>query len=133
MSQDIEKFEEVKKFIQSENPSVDVMASAYYKRDQIMNLSFDKEQSLKKLGYTEDRIESFIKNDFKLKMQNIINNFDQNTIINLEEEYVSYLTSDKIVNMVNFRQNRYNFLNSIDNHLEFYNSMTREELTHLGW
>tara|TARA_E500000178_G_C16839936_1_gene670056 strand:+ start:501 stop:902 length:402 start_codon:yes stop_codon:yes gene_type:complete len=133
MSQDIEKFEEVKKFLQSENPSVDVIASAYYKRDQIMNLNFDKEQSLKKLGYTEDRIKSFIKNDFKLKMQNIINNFDQNTIINLEEEYVSYLTSDKIVNMVNFRQNRYNFLNSIDNHLEFYNSMTREELTHLGW
>lgn len=133
MSQDIEKYEEVKKFLQSENPSVDVIASAYYKRDQIMNLNFDKEQSLKKLGYTEDRIKSFIKNDFKLKMQNIINNFDQNTIINLEEEYVSYLTSDKIVNMVNFRQNRYNFLNSIDNHLEFYNSMTREELTHLGW
>ena len=44
-----------------------------------------------------------------------------------------FLTSSEIVNLVSFRQNRFNTLNSIDDPLEFYKSMTQDELKYIGW
>ena len=139
MQVNLEDKEEVREFLDSQNPSVEVTARAYKVRDEVlnvMNYEFNKNKCLEKLGYTEEKIKSYVKNLFRTKMIKVIDNFIGNPnelVINLEDEYNMFLTSPEIVNLVSFRQNRFNILNSIDDHFEFYNSMTKEELTYIGW
>ena len=139
MQVNLESKEEVREFLDSQNPSVEVTARAYKVRDEVlnvMNYEFNKNKCLEKLGYTEEKIKSYVKNLFRTKMIKVIDNFIGNPnelVINLEDEYNMFLTSSEIVNLVSFRQNRFNTLNSIDDPLEFYKSMTQDELKYIGW
>lgn len=139
MQVNLEDKEEVREFLDSQNPSVEVTARAYKVRDEVlnvMNYEFNKNKCLEKLGYTEERIKSYVKNLFRTKMIKVIDNFIGNPnelVINLEDEYNMFLTSPEIANLISFRKNRFNILNSIDDHFEFYNSMTQDELKYIGW
>ena len=145
------------------SPSVEIIANAYYARDQHMNLSYDhiKEFSLRKLGYTSSSIQRIIENRFTRYMQDIVLEFNNNHYINnnnvnnnnvnnnnvnnennaninqfnmsISELFNRFRNRNEIINLINERQNRSNNLSNINTHLEFYRSMTCEELNYLGW
>ena len=139
MHNNLEDNVEVREFLNSQNPSVEVIARAYKVRDELLNglnYVFDKNKHLEKLGYTEEKTKSHVKNLFRSKIIKEVDNFISNSgepVINIDNEYNMFMTSPEIANLISFRKNRFNILNSINDHFEFYNSMTKEELTYIGW
>ena len=125
------------------------IAQAYYNRDIELNLGFNeqREWALKKLGYTNEKIISYIKYKFERHIQEISNNFSSNIEINIEngpsisdvlnnnielsDEMITVINNN--LNNINEKKNRMNLLANVDNHLEFYRTMTREELDYLGF
>tara|TARA_Y100000991_G_scaffold213065_1_gene198154 strand:- start:2431 stop:2850 length:420 start_codon:yes stop_codon:yes gene_type:complete len=139
MHDNLEDNVEVREFLNSQNSSVEIIARAYKVRDDVLygkNYVFDKNKHLEKLGYTEEKTKSYVMNLFRSTIFKKVNNFISNpskVVINLEDEYNMFMASPEIVNFVSFRKNRFNILNNIDDNFEFYNSMTKEELTYIGW
>ena len=122
-------------------------ATAFYVRDKLMNLNNNTQiiNSLKKLGfYNIDMI-------FESKKY-ILDNIAQSIIIELNnnwESNIKYKTIDSIINLIKESQNyklfdtmlhtrvgRSMVLSKFISHVdtfEFYNSLTIEELTYLGY
>ncbi len=129
----------IKLFMESSEPTIDMIVKAYIERDTELNLSFDdyKPKYLKKLGYTTTAITNYIQSKFKTKMYNTINQFLLNTLedlhCNFTTEYEKMINSEEIVNYIKTRETRFVELNSIDNNVEFYQKLTHEELQCLGW
>ena len=154
-----ENHPDIVNYLNNQNsPSVEIIANAYYARDQHMNLSYDhiKEFSLRKLGYTSSSIQRIIENRFTRYMQDIVLEFNNNYYVNnnnvnnnnvdnenndnmnqfnmsISELFNRFRNRNEIINLINERQNRSNDLSNINTHLEFYRSMTCEELNYLGW
>ena len=53
--------------------------------------------------------------------------------MSISELFNRFRNRNEIINLINERQNRSNDLSNINTHLEFYRSMTCEELNYLGW
>ena len=154
-----ENHPDIVNYLNNQNsPSVEIIANAYYARDQHMNLSYDhiKEFSFRKLGYTSSSIQRIIENRFTRYMQDIVLEFNNNYYVNnnnvnnnnvdnenndnmnqfnmsISELFNRFRNRNEIINLINERQNRSNDLSNINTHLEFYRSMTCEELNYLGW
>ena len=151
-----ENHPDIVNYLNNQNsPSVEIIANAYYARDQHMNLSYDhiKEFSLRKLGYTSSSIQRIIENRFTRYMQDIVLEFNNNYYVNnnnvnnnnvdnenmnqfnmsISELFNRFRNRNEINNLINERQQRSNDLSNINTHLEFYRSMTCEELNYLGW
>jgi hypothetical protein len=128
---------DIKQFMASSNPTVDMIVKAYIARDTVMNISFDKQKNLKKLGYTTNAITTHIQYKFKMNMSRIIDKFLLNTLdtseYNLTTEYDKMVNSDEIVRYIESHETRFSELNSIDNYIEFYQKLTHGELMCLGW
>lgn len=151
-----ENHPDIVNYLNNQNsPSVEIIANAYYARDQHMNLSYDhiKEFSLRKLGYTSSSIQRIIENRFTRYMQDIVLEFNNNYYVNnnnvnnnnvdnenmnqfnmsISELFNRFRNRNENNNLINERQQRSNDLSNINTHLEFYRSMTCEELNYLGW
>lgn len=151
-----ENHPDIVNYLNNQNsPSVEIIANAYYARDQHMNLSYDhiKDFSLRKLGYTSSSIQRIIENRFTRYMQDIVLEFNNNHYVNnnnvnndnvdnenmnqfnmsISELFNRFRNRNEINNLINERQQRSNDLSNINTHLEFYRSMTCEELNYLGW
>lgn len=138
MSQ-LEDHQDVKNFHNMTEPSVDIMAKAYFTRDIIMNKSLEskKESILKKLGYTHEKIQRYIDYEFKKHLYTLVDKFLKNpnndTEYNFLNEYNEFKLSEGIKNYTETRKQRFEILNVINNHQDFYMAMTVEELEYLGW
>jgi len=136
------------------NGSVQDIANAYYQRDVQLNLDFQqvKNHALRKLGYTQDSIQRIVLNRFSRHINDIVGQYNQNIMFNdnqfnvadannlpnmfnvsIHQMFEDFRNSELINNLVNKLLDRGNVLTNINNHLEFYNNMTREELGYLGW
>ena len=130
---------DVNNFCTTVNPSVDIIAKAYFARDEIMKISFNdsKKNSLKKLRLLESIVDSDVKLRFKKYLYSLVDNFINNTNINVEcnfsVEYSKYINSEEVQKVIKERKSRFEQLNQINDHLEFYQSMTKGELEYLGW
>ena len=101
----------VQQFYDNNNCPVNVMAEAYYVRDKGMGISFDdaKVQALHKL----------FSHNVKKRLQ--------------EEVYTKGFASQDYIDLSRFRSPRHNELLLINNHLQFYQALTGNELEYLGW
>jgi hypothetical protein len=136
------------------NGNVQDIANAYYQRDVQMNLDFQqvKNHALRKLGYTQDSIQRIVLNRFARHINDIVGQYNQNVMFNdnqfsvanvnnlpnmynisIHQMFEDFRNTELINNLVNRHLDRGNVLTNIDNHSEFYNHMTREELGYLGW
>jgi len=136
------------------NGSVQDIANAYYQRDVQLNLDFQqvKNHALRKLGYTQDSIQRIVLNRFSRHINDIVGQYNQNIMFNdnqfnvadannlpnmfnvsIHQMFEDFRNTELINNLVNKLLDRGNVLTNINNHLEFYNNMTREELGYLGW
>ena len=139
MQSQLEDNRDVKTFINMKVPTIDIMAKAYFARDNIMELIFvnEKMRHLDKLGYTPESIQRCVNLKFKNHLYSLADKFITNPSkdaqYNFLDEFDNFITSKEIEKYTNSRTMRFNQLNSIDNHLDFYHAMTKEELEHLGW
>ena len=133
---------DVVEFENSENPSKDLMARAYYLRDLGMGLTFEHvfNHSIDKLGLNPLNYENLIKAEFQLEARYRLNAFFENPenqfYNNLAEAYNSFveekLNSEEYVN----RRQKYENLLQIyhnNNHEQFYLVLSEDDLACLGW
>jgi len=134
-----------------DNQVVD-LAMSYYTRDLEMGLTFNeiKDKALTKLGYNNESIQNYIKRMFirfvnnrvcqfnnyisvDLENFNMHCNFDNNYHLNFYQLFNEFRMQDIIINNIQERLNKFNILSNINNHYDFYSSMTVNELMHLGY
>ena len=139
MQVNLEEHPDVKTFLDEENPTVDTIAKAYLARDNIMNLDFNnlREQYLRKLGYTNESIQQHLNHKVKEHLYSLVNTFlkepTSTANYNFLDEFNKVMTSEETVNYINSKNERYESLSVISDHLNFYQSLTKEELSYLGW
>ena len=120
---------------------------SYVTRDKVMHLIPNEQilHSLQKLGYYNvnfvDESKNFIIDNVckKIKMD-LTNNWDamikNEQLFNIIEEFKETNTFKDFLNKLNFRLGRAvvlsKFINSNDNE-KFYNALTLEELSHIGY
>ena len=139
MQSKLEDHQDVKNFLNTEVPTIDIMAKAYFARDNFMNLSFEnnKESMLEKLCYTSEKIQKNINYKFKNYLYSLVDKFltdpKNDAEYNFLDEFNKFMASEEIKEYIETRKKRYDMLNAIDNHQDFYKAMTMEELVYLGW
>lgn len=140
MQANLEEHPDVKTFLNKENPTVDIIAKAYFARDNIMNLDFNnlKQQHIEKLGYTDERIKNHIRYKVKNHLYSLVDKFLEEPLnnevnYNFLDESNKIMASEKTVKYIKTRKERYTSLSAISDHLQFYQSLTQEELYILGW
>ena len=137
-----EQHPDVIEFLESNNPTVEIMARAYYARDVAMDLGFNDivARVFNKLCYTPDEINKFIKNGFLTYVNGLMRQFLQNPKIDpfggigISQLYELYIEKKCIE--IEYRSKRYKFLmNFVKNndHFGFYRNMTNDELVYIGW
>ena len=134
---------EVQDFINTDTPTIEEYATAYHYRDvHGFNISFDKVKSysLKKLFPSKNQLLfNKIRHDVKINLDNTIRDLSLNddTFENLHNskifEFDCTVNLESILETINENLKRYNILNDIENHKEFYMAMTESELACLGW
>jgi hypothetical protein len=137
-----EQHPDVIHFLESNNPTVEIMARAYYARDVAMNLGFNNivAKAFNKLNYTPGGINRVIRNGFMRYIDGLMRQFLQNPDIDpfggvgIPQLYEEYVENNR--NEIEYRVERYNFLMNFINtndHFEFYKNMTNDELVYIGW
>lgn len=136
----LEEHPDVKTFLDEKEPTVSIIAKAYFARDNIMNLDFNnlKHQQIEKLGYTDERIKNHIRHKVKNHLHSLVDKFleePQNSESKYDflDEFNKIMASEETVKYIETRKKRYEVLSAISDHLEFYQSLTREELYYVGW
>lgn len=126
------------------NPSQQLTAEAYYRRDIMMNRNFNDvfEHSMKKLGYHPDSYQTLRNNMFQRRVRELseyyINNINDNNnnIGNMTLERIHNIVEEQVNHIINLRQQKYNyyhqFLNG-NNHQQFYHAMDIGDLIYLGY
>lgn len=127
-----ESHEVVQEFLNNENPGQKIMAQAYYVRDRNMLLDFQKlhQRSLSKLFSTNYTLRQRLMDNVLANIKPIINTCDltQDKISLIYDVNVSDIREKMAKNKIRFDE-----LNKIKDHYDFYNAMTVEELAYLGW
>ena len=139
MQANLEEHPDVKTFLDEKDPTVDIIAKAYFARDNIMNLDFNnlKQQQLEKLGYTDNKIQSHIKYRVKNYLHSLVDQYLEEPLnevsYNFLDESNKIMASEETVKYIETRKERYANLNAITDHLQFYQSLTQDELYYVGW
>lgn len=139
MQVNLEEHPDVKPYLNEEDPTVNTIAKAYLARDNIMELNFNnlKEEYLKKLGYTNERIQQNVNHKVKEHLYSLVNSFLQQPTssadYNFLDEFNKVMTSEETVKYIETKKERYDSLVVISDHLQFYQSLTKDELMYLGW
>ena len=140
MQVNLEEHLDVKTYLNEKKPSVTTIAKAYLARDNIMKLNFNnlKEEHLKKLGYTDESIQQNINHKLKGHLYSLVNHFLKQPIIenaehNFLDEYNKFMSSEDTVTYIESKKKEYKSLSIISDHLQFYQSLTKDELMYLGW
>ena len=137
----------VKEFLNSEDPSKELIVNAYVVRDKHYNIDSEETRfkHMKKLGYTLDQINEYQKRKQEEYVMNYMRTMytqyqseNMNFETNFEDILQSYQNSidyQIVQNTVNQRTERFNVLSALINspNYDFYNALTSEELYYLGW
>ena len=127
-------------FENNNNPSQVEVANAYYARDQDMNLSFKDqfEWAMKKLNYNPSTYDNFRKNQFRRRVDKLVEDFlndpTQNGTIQLVQ--IREQVTNDVESIINLRRQRWHHFKTIfenNNHLGFYQTMDTSELAYLGY
>ena len=139
MQVNLEEHPDVKPYLNEEEPTVNTIGKAYLARDNIMELPFNdlKEEHLKKLGYTNERIQQNVNHKVKEHLYSLVNSLPQQPTssadYNFLDEFNKVMTSEETVKYIESKKERYDSLVVISDHLQFYQSLTKDELMYLGW
>ncbi|ADO67126.1 hypothetical protein crov093 [Cafeteria roenbergensis virus] len=151
---------DIYKFINTVNPSKEIIINAYVARDSIYNLDNinTRIKHLKKLGFTQKQINKYNSDKHQNYIHKYMNNiyyehthsddFNFNPILNdfnspnddcsFNSIIGQYQNSDEYKVLENQIQYRLNRLHHLSNYLnesnkQFYQALTIEELIYLGW
>ena len=131
----------IQAFINSNNPSKEQTAYAYYHRDLIMNISLQEafQKSTEKLAISPEGRIQYIDNLFKLHVNNYLkdflinkNNLNHEINFNYDEFYNNQINTQRYINAVNKYNELYQYFQNED-HLGFYMALTINDLCSLGF
>ena len=106
MQANLEEHPDVKTFLSEKDPTVDIIAKAYFARDHIMNLDFNnlKQQQLEKLGYTDDRIQSHLNYRVKNYLHSLVDKYleepPNEVNYNFLDEFNKFMASEETVKYI---------------------------------
>lgn len=122
----------IQEFLNNDNPTKGMIVNAYFIRDKTMNADFlkIKQDTMNKLLSLNYSLKQRVISDIKNKINEIVETCD--------------LTKDRLsvfhtVDILSIRQKiiknekRFIELNSINDHYDFYDALTKEELEYAGW
>ena len=128
----------VKEFLESDNPTLSQYAKAYSIRDRIYGRDINEIKShvLDKLALSEKVLMNYLDRKFRKDMIQIIDNFLKNgepKEIKIEKLYLEYINSSETKKLISDSVKRFEELNSINDMESFYNNLTCDDLSFLGW
>ena len=142
MTEEWNQHKYVQAFLNSDDPTLEEYANAYYIRDiEGLNFSFETvhETAMKKLLMTSKTLQNFIEHDMTQQMINHINKLPLDNYLENNTESVSLndvniiCNISTIIEQIKNNQKHYEKLRSITNHKEFYRNLSKSDFITLGW
>lgn len=123
------------------NPSRQLTAEAYYRRDLVMNRAFNEvfDHCMRKLSYHPDTYQNLRNSMFQRRVKELAENYinnNNNEVAEMTFGMIYNMVENEVNNIINLRQQKYiffqQFLNN-NNHQQFYHAMDISELIYLGY